>query len=572
MELFNTIYHDEHSPKELTKQFLLQDIIGQIEAEWGFMMMILDDFTINLLNSNVQMIDLTSAGVSDVVNISCEREPFPFMEAIYLLQPTKESVDRFISDFKETPKYKHAHVFFVDDISSTYVRKIAQAKVMASIKTFRIVYMGYSVFETNIFSTDNSFSKLFSPQVGVMEKELLSSAKKLGSFFSVMNVNPIIRFSTSNDINHQFAVSLHEQIEKLTEKDLITDDMTNRPTLLILDRTSDLIAPLVHELTYQALIYDILNVDLDNNTYSNEIKGDPFTVLFSENDILWRHLRHKHFQESRDFLKHVLDEHQQERENIQLTKEYLQKFNQIRTLKDKLDIHIKLASTCVNCYKKKGLNDFVIIEQNLATNTAPGGDKLRKVSSAELIRIARGLKSEEKLRLLLTFYSAGHHLEEFEAFLNGIELTEREEIIYEEYIRLKDISGKFEHYITPSPDYVFDESRFEPALKRILQDALTNNLSTDEFPYLNGSEMVENVSNKRNRNAFKKKKQAKTKLYVFVIGGVTLSEIRTSYTVCDDHNKVYLGSTSVLTPFTFLEEVFKLQTPNDDSYEEIRKT
>ena len=42
--------------------------------------------------------------------------------------------------------------------------------------------------------------------------------------------------------------------------------LRNRPSLLIIDRSYDLIAPLVHEFTYQAMVYDLLEVK--NDTYT----------------------------------------------------------------------------------------------------------------------------------------------------------------------------------------------------------------------------------------------------------------------------------------------------------------
>ena len=41
--------------------------------------------------------------------------------------------------------------------------------------------------------------------------------------------------------------------------------LRNRPVLLVLDRTYDLIAPLIHEFTYQAMVYDLL--EITNDTY-----------------------------------------------------------------------------------------------------------------------------------------------------------------------------------------------------------------------------------------------------------------------------------------------------------------
>lgn len=47
--------------------------------------------------------------------ISNYREPQPTMEAMYLVMPTSQNVDRIIRDFSEgRQQYAGAHLFFVD--------------------------------------------------------------------------------------------------------------------------------------------------------------------------------------------------------------------------------------------------------------------------------------------------------------------------------------------------------------------------------------------------------------------------------------------------------------------------
>uniref|UniRef100_A0A183AU44 Syntaxin binding protein 1 n=1 Tax=Echinostoma caproni TaxID=27848 RepID=A0A183AU44_9TREM len=63
----------------------------------------------------------------------------------------------------------------------------------------------------------------------------------------------------------------------------------DRSVLLILDRGFDPISPLVHELTLQAMCYDLLKIT--DNTYTCE---NGKKVSLGEQNPLWRELRHTH--------------------------------------------------------------------------------------------------------------------------------------------------------------------------------------------------------------------------------------------------------------------------------------
>ena len=71
----------------------------------------------------------------------------------------------------------------------------------------------------------------------------------------------------------------------------------SRSTLLLLDRSSDPLTPLIHEFTYEAMVNDLLSVDEDKISYEAENnKGvkEAKDVLLNENDDLWCELRHMH--------------------------------------------------------------------------------------------------------------------------------------------------------------------------------------------------------------------------------------------------------------------------------------
>jgi len=135
--------------------------------------------------------------------------------------------------------------------------------------------------------------------------------------------------------------------------------------LLILDRSVDQIAPIIHEWTYDAMCHDLLNIE--GNKYVQEVPsktgGPPEKkeVLLDEHDPIWLELRHAHIADASERLHKKMTNfvaknraaqiQQGSREGAALSTRDLQKMvqalPQYSEQIDKISLHVEVSCLCM---------------------------------------------------------------------------------------------------------------------------------------------------------------------------------------------------------------------------------
>ena len=153
-----------------------------------------------------------------------------------------------------------------------------------------------------------------------------------------------------------------------------------RGTLYIVDRSMDLVAPLVHEFTYQAMAHDLLPIKEGDKvtfrTMINEGQQDQEEkdVPISEKDKLWLENRHRHMKDvieklMSDFQRFIKDNPNFTKQadgggnSLNAIKDMLAGLPQFQEMKEAYALHLGMAQESMNRFQKCKLGELSAVEQ-----------------------------------------------------------------------------------------------------------------------------------------------------------------------------------------------------------------
>lgn len=425
----------------------------------------------------------------------------------------------------------------------------------------------------------------------------------MGEFPKVRYYNPLNPTHEASVLSKYLARFVNEELENYASFNRNFPPPSNRPpsVLVITDRSMDLMAPLVHEFTYQAMAHDLLPIDEREKVLYHMVvnEGTPMQeekdMELQDNDKVWVDNRHRHMKDTIDKLmgdfQKFLDKNPHfakegaESTNLNVIRDMLAGLPQFQEMKEIYSLHLSMAQECMNKFQNNRLPDIASVEQTCATGLDEDYRRPKGVLE-EVVRLLDddAISPSDRLRLIIIYvlYRDGVILEDVKRLLAHASLPPRDGDILTnlELLGARPLRGLKEARTPPAPLFPIDPktaaaaageeyalSRFEPVIKPMLEELCRGTLDQGTFPYVTApNDPAEDLAAAQGGSlragrpnwaaAGRKAPENRQRIFVFMAGGATYSESRMCYDVSARLGRdIFLISSHMLTPALFLRQL-----------------
>uniref|UniRef100_A0A915LZG0 Sec1 family domain-containing protein 1 n=1 Tax=Meloidogyne javanica TaxID=6303 RepID=A0A915LZG0_MELJA len=419
-----------------------------VEPTWK--LLIFDGYGQDIISPLLNVKQLREAGVTLHMHLNSQRETLPDVPAVYFVSPTESNIQIICNDLRKS-MYDSYYFNMIYPLPRPLLEDLAlsavEGGIVQQVQKVTDQFLAFISLEDDLFmlsrysqTSPYSFFALNNPSASdeSMNKIISSIANGLFSICITLGVVPIIK-CPKNNAAERVAEKLDQKIRdnlRDARNNLFTQENVrashlniHRPVLVIADRSLDLSTMLHHTWTYQAMIADILDMDL-NRIRMKDKNGRQKDYEFSNEDKLFNSYKGSAFPLVAEAIQEDLEAYRKNEEEI-------------RRLKDSMGIE---GSTII-----ENESDFLLDSATNKLSSAVG-------SLPELL---------EKKRLI------DLHTNVATALLDNIK-SRKLDILYETEEKL--LTGQD----LPLMECLRECSTNEDALRFVLISACSKNLSTTE--------------------------------------------------------------------------------------------
>jgi vacuolar protein sorting-associated protein 45 len=564
----------------------IRDYLDRIlEDQKEMKCLILDAETVSIVSLVISQTEILQKDVFLVETIEKSilvpgSERLSHLAGVYFIRPTESNIS-LLQRALEYPKYGSYSIYFTNTISIQLLKELASADRLDLIKHVVEVFsdfypLNHDLFSLNIPSVMNLTNK---PKARWSKNdEACIERITQGLFSSLLSLKkfPVIRYQRNSDICAQIAEKVHTRLREdpdlmlsygiksgLGHKSTI-DNVDQSSVLLIIDRREDPVTPLLHQWTYQAMLHELLTIDLNKVSLKQlSTAADREIPLSCTQDEFYQQYMFSNFGDLAEGTREYVSEYERQQkknsnmESIDDMKRFLEIYPEFSKMAGNVSKHVTLTSELDNRIRSRVLLDVSELEQDIACNENKN-EQAKRIS--EILRDPR-YNSMDKLKLVILFALRYENDDRISVFRDSLRACG----VREEQIRLIDEIISYAGAQVRSCDLFHNKNMISRA-KYHFTTVMKNvpNVFTQHQSHL--SVLIEQLTKQKLKESdfpatmpFNSKEPL-TVLIVFIIGGATYEEAKEIGIINRRRGEItiLLGGNCIHNSVSFLAELLQI--------------
>lgn len=469
-------------------------------------LLIVDSVTAIYLKELIRPSDLTARGYIAIQNISIVLQNLA-IHLIYFVEPTIENFKMIVKHFPKESSFLSIHIYASNRIPQECINIIkTQSALLVKLLTLKELSISFTIEAENLFTLGPHmlvpyvFSELNRDAV------IIDICKRLTDLFIVLNDCPsTIRYMADSPFTRAVAEQLNSMLLSVKSKmpSFGKAGTEKRPVhILILNRMFDPRSLVVHDLTFESMARDLLDV---KNNFIQLGEGKEASKLFlDDSNAVWRSLRYKHIADVMNEVNVKVKEltttkkigFGDEKVTVESLRKIVAKYPAYMNVVKFYQGLVQLACKLLELYKSEHIKDIAKAEQDLATNSNTEGESVPD-NPALYVNLLEDIKSkEDKFRIIYLFALKNDNgirkplldrlikLADIDFAKQALSALEALDFPINEETATKRPRPLERAHEDPVASIGYEDSRFIPKIWEILKNFVTQNLDESLFPYL----------------------------------------------------------------------------------------
>ncbi|ORC92941.1 putative vacuolar protein sorting-associated protein [Trypanosoma theileri] len=338
-----------------------------LPADNTMKVLLVDEATLNIISMACSQTMLLKRGVFLVSRIDDhhQRKCMKNMRCIIFIRPQLSSVEAACQELR-TPKYESYAIHFSTAAGAEFLDRLARADVESLVNRVGEVFCDFTAVNGDAFVPAAPACVLLPAFLSAVAVQRV--AEGVAATFVALRRKPLVRFDQNSAFARRVATELAEILSRNAE---LYDYKSRDSVLLILDRSSDTLTPLLTPWIYQAMLHEHIGLHHNRLQLPEGVSEEKEYVFSQQDDDFFAANMFANWGELCNNVKAYVDKCKstlnidRSTATMDEIKDFMQRLPQTKTLTGSVTKHATVVSYLSSIIKKRGLLDISLLEQDM---------------------------------------------------------------------------------------------------------------------------------------------------------------------------------------------------------------